>query len=167
MLQLLFEGKEKIDRFGEVSSDLSPAFRTFGEYRSRRLIDHIQAGQDPYGDNYTPLTDTYLKRKRASVGDKPILEYSGGTIQTHAIFYNNVSGRYSESIEGNARFHQEGLGSNPIRLYLPTEERGLPDQDRSVLETLIRKQVERKANSIERKVVQSTRQIASWLRRFI
>lgn len=142
MLETLFEGGDRLRNLHKVGDRLTPTFKKFGAYRKRRLVDHINAGRDPYGKTYAPLNPLYAKRKRQKYGSKPILVASGKAIRSHRFYYNNSSGIYSEVIDPRYAYsHQWGTKHHPKRLYLPEPERGLPDEDEAVLVKLIKQRI--------------------------
>lgn len=102
------------------------ASRRYADYCTQTFFNRIIAGKDPYGNNHKPLTPKY-KRWKLKRTKNPILMLSGKTIKK----YRAIPSKFgvTEIIDSKiAAYHQYGTKRLPVRLYLPTGAKGLPNK---------------------------------------
>lgn len=135
--------------FNYLISELqNPAgtLRQFQQYLYDKRTRDINAGVDPYGVPYTPLSPRYAAQKQRKYPNKPILVASGRMRSLHRISVNKNILR--ETYPAPAVYHQsekQPRNKLPRRALVP-DSRGLPEAEVDRLVELVTKAIERGVN---------------------
>lgn len=122
---------------------LRGALKNIGEAGVGLATDAFNESTDPYGKKWAPLSEGYLKslvgasripgrRRRESFGTRPLVR-TGALLRSlnwrlvgAGAVSIGVSQRYGVYHQGDPNHPSKGL--IPRRMFLPTAERGLPDE---------------------------------------
>lgn len=106
-------------------SDLTPAFKDFGESYLNKLDHQFQSETDPYSGNWTPLTAAYAAHKTKS-GFIPKILQKRGHMRARTSYAASPGQLAIGFNDKKARFHDKGTRKMPARQLLPDNKRGLP-----------------------------------------
>lgn len=153
MLEVRFDvyGEQQYARrfkdLGTRLDDLTEPLERVRDHLARSVADQFDDEGGHGGPAWVPLNPDYERRKRAAVGDKPILEYSGamrgaldadhGTVEltSQRLVFGLTTQRDQdgELIADRGRAHQTGAGV-PERKWLALSEEDRRDIDRVFVE---------------------------------
>jgi phage gpG-like protein len=121
-------------------SDLTPAFKDFGEFYLDKIDRQFQTETDPYSGSWTPLTAAYANYK-AKNGFIPKILQKRGHMRARTS-YAASPGQLAIGFNDNkARFHDKGTRRMAARQLLPDNRRGLPNDARDELTTSFAKYI--------------------------
>jgi hypothetical protein len=117
----------KINTMAARAKNLTPAYKTFGEYRARRHTAIFNSQRSPYDEKWTALKPATIAKKRKKGSDPRILHDS---LKMRGSFYTKPTARKIEwgySVP-YIRYHVKGTRRLPIRSPLE-DKRGLAPRD--------------------------------------
>ena len=117
----------KINTMAARAKNLTPAYKTFGEYRRRRHTAIFNSQRSPYDEKWSALKPSTIARKRKIGADPRILHAS---LKLRNSFYTKPTPRKIEwgYSAPYVQYHVKGTKRLPIRLPLE-DKRGLAPRD--------------------------------------
>lgn len=117
----------KINSMAAKARDLTPAHRTFGDYRARRHFVIFNSGQSPYDEKWAALKPSTVALKRRVGADPRILHHK--PFLRHTFFIHPTARRIEWGYTAPyAKYHVKGTKRLPIRSPLE-DSRGLSRRD--------------------------------------
>lgn len=107
-------------------SDLRKPLERYCDQERRWVMDQFTQSQDPYGDNWAPLTRATIEaRARRGTGNQPLQDTKRMMSSFEAVVAGGNEIRVAFK-DFKAALHDAGAGRLPKRQLMPDAERGLP-----------------------------------------